>query len=140
MAKRLWNIGMKCANLQQEVEFNRKMGHEIVVEREAVKLAGRLQYQSLVRVGDKYLLLAENYVALEKLLPQEIPYGITHMSHSVDNIEAAIKNAVNAGATLLHGPDEINPGFGRRITACFRSPGGLIFCQFQMIDNRVPEV
>ena len=140
MKKRLWNIGMKCPNLQEEVEFNRKMGHEIVIEREAVSLGGQPQYQALVCVGDKYLVLAEKFVGLEKLLPQELPYGATHMSHSVDDIDAAVKTALDAGATLLHGPDEIKGAMGRRRTACFRSPGGMVFCLFQVIENRVPEV
>ena len=139
MKKRLWNLGMKCPNLQEEIEFNRKMGHEIVVERETVEIGGEPQYQALVRVGDKYLVLAEKW-GLEKSLPQELSYGATHMSHSVDDVDAAIKTALDAGATLLHGPDEIEGGFGRRRVACFRSPGGLVFCLFQVIENRVPEV
>ena len=130
---------MKCHNLQEEIEFNRKMGHEIVVERETVQIGGEPQYQALVRVGDKYLVLAEKW-GLEKSLPQGLSYGATHMSHSVDDVDAAIKTALGAGATLLHGPDEIEGGFGRRRVACFRSPGGLVFCLFQVIENRVPEV
>jgi Glyoxalase-like domain len=139
MKKRLWNLGMKCPNLQEEIEFNRKMGHEIVVERETVQIGGEPQDQALVRVGDKYLVLAEKW-GLEKSLHQELPYGATHMSYSVDDVDAAIKTALDAGATLLHGPDEIEGGFGRRRVACFRSPGGLVFCLFQVIENRVPEV
>jgi hypothetical protein len=130
---------MKCPNLQEEVEFNRKMGHEIVVEREAVQIGGKPQYQALVRVGDKYIVLAERW-GFEKSLPQELGYGATHMSHSVDDIDAAVKTALEAGARLLHGPDEIEGGFGRRRVACFQSPGGMIFCLFQVIENRVPEV
>jgi len=139
MNKRLWNVGMKCPNLQEEIEFNRKMGHEIVIEREVVQIGGKPQYQALIRVGDKYLVLAEKW-GLEKSLPQELSYGATHMSHSVDDIDAAVKTALDAGARLLHSPDEIEGGFGRRRVACFRSPGGMVFCLFQMIENRVPDV
>jgi hypothetical protein len=140
MQKRLWNVGMKCPDLEKEIEFNRKMGHEIVIERETVQLGGRPQHQALVRAGDKYLVLAEKFIGLEKLLPNELSYGVSHMSYSVDDIDAAVKTAIDAGATKLHGPDEIIGGFGRRRTACFRSPGGMIFCLFQVIENRVPEV
>ncbi len=58
------------------------------------------------------------------------------MSHMVDDIDAAMQTARNAGATLLHGPDRIDGEFGSRITAFFRSPGGLVFCLFQVIEHK----
>lgn len=140
MSKRLWNIGMKCPDLVAEVEFNRQMGHKIVVERETVRVGDRDQQQAMVKVGDKYLVLFEGELGLEKTLSEKLDYGATHMSHMVDDIDAAMQTARNAGATLLHGPDRLDGEFGSRITACFRSPGGLVFCLFQVIEHKVEVV
>ncbi len=139
MSKTLWNVGMKCPDLEAELEFNRRMGHEIVIEKEPVTIGGKEQFQALVRIGDKYMVLAEEW-GLEQFLPDEFAYGATHMSHSVDAIDSAVEQALGAGATLLHGPDEIEAQYGRRIVACFRSPGGMVFCLFQVLEHRVPEV
>ena len=106
MNKRLWNVGMKCPDLKAELEFNRKMGHEIVIEKESVQIGGKEQFQALVRIGDKYLVVAEEW-GLEQFLPEEFAYGATHMSHSVDDIDSAVRQALDAGATLLHGPDQL---------------------------------
>ena len=139
MPKRLWNIGMKCPDLEAEVAFHRAMGHEIVIEKETVVIEGKEQSQALIRVGDKYLVVAEHW-GLEKALAEPLAYGATHMSHSVDDLDAEIEAALGGGATLLHGPDEIEGGFGRRRVACFRSPGGMVFCLFRVIEDRVPAV
>ena len=53
MSKTLWNVGMKCPDLEAELEFNRRMGHEIVIEKEPVTIGGKEQFQALVRIGDK---------------------------------------------------------------------------------------
>ena len=90
-------------------------------------------------MGDKYLVLAEGW-AMESALPDSLPYGPTHFSHSVDDLDAEMAAAIAAGATLLHGPDIIQGGWGKRRVACFQSPGGFPFCVFEVIQNTVPEV
>ena len=98
MSKRLWNIGMKCPDLEAEVAFHRAMGHEIVIEKETVVIEGKEQSQALIRVGDKYLVVAEHW-GLEMALSEPLAYGATHMSHSVDDLDAEIEAALAGGAT-----------------------------------------
>ena len=139
MPKRLWNVGMKCPDLEAEVAFRRATEHEIVIEKETVVMEGKEQSPALIRVGDKHPVVAEHW-GLEKALPEPLAYGATHMSHSVDDLDAEIDAALAGGATLPHGPDEIEGGFGRRRVACFRSPGGMVFCLFRVIADRVAAV
>lgn len=139
MPKRLWNVGGKFPDLQAEVAFHRQMGHEVVIEREEGQIEGRPQYQALIKVGDKQLVLAEEW-GMESALSEPLPYGATHFSHSVDDLDAERAAALAAGASLLHGPDIIQGGWGKRRVACFQSRGGFPFCVFEVIENTVPEV
>lgn len=139
MATRVWNVGVKVENLEAEVEFHRKAGHEVLIAKDSVPQGDRPQYQALIKSGDKYIVIVESY-GWESVLPKPLDYGVSHVSYSVDSLEEETKKVVAAGAKLFMGPQDIAGTFGSRRVACFTTPGGMHFCMFQVKENRVPEV
>jgi catechol 2,3-dioxygenase-like lactoylglutathione lyase family enzyme len=138
MLKGLWTIGVKVPDLERELAFHRAMGNEIVLD-ETLHIDGVDYRVPLVRMGDKYLHLAERMV-YEAQLGIELPPGPTHLVYVSDNFESDVARATAAGATAIREPVEVSAGFGERRVAFLRSPSGWIFEIAQIYRHGVPDV
>jgi hypothetical protein len=134
----LWTIGVKVTDLEKELEFHRQLGNEIVLD-ETIEFGGRSFRLPLVRMGDKYLHLAERMV-YEHLLDQPLPVGIAHAVYMSNDFDKDVKTALAGGAVLLTEVATISAKFGDRRVAFMRAPGGWIVEFIQIIRNLVPEV
>lgn len=138
MLTRLWTIGVKVPDLEKELEFHRRMGNSLVLD-ETLEVNGERFRVPLIRMGDKYMHLAERMV-YERLLDQSLPYGITHLVYRSSSFEEDVRIALEAGSKLVGEIATISAGFGDRRVAFFRAPGGWIFEVIQVLKDRVPEV
>ena len=138
MLKRLWTIGMKVANLEQELEFHRRLGNEIVLD-ESIESEGRKFRLPLVKMGDRFLHLMEETV-YEKGLLEPLPVGPAHLVYVSGNFEQDVARAIAAGGKQLIEPVQIKAGFGERKLTFIRAPGGWNFEIFKMIQDLVPDV
>src|SRR5258706_5793560 len=134
----LWCIGVKVRDLERELEFHRRMGHEIVLD-ESYVYEGETFRVPLVKMGDKYLSLTEKLI-YERTLGETRPVGSTHMVYISNSFEQDVARALNSGAESLGEVGRISAGFGERRVALMRAPGGWIFEIIEIIRNLVPEV
>jgi len=138
MLERLWTIGIKVRDLEVELAFHRALGNEVVLD-ETLKFDGVSYRIPLIRMGDKYLHVAEKMV-YERLLEEPLPYGIVHLVYRCGDFDEDIRKAFAAGAVCLDEISVISAGFGRRRVAFMRAPNGWIFEFIEVIENLVPEV
>ena len=138
MLTQLWTIGMKVANMEQELEFHRRLGNEIVLD-ETLEAEGRQFRLPLIKMGDRFLHLMEETV-YEKRLPEPLPVGPAHLVYVSDDFERDVARAISAGGGQLIEPVQIRAGFGERKLTFIRAPGGWNFEIFKMIENLVPDV
>src|SRR5258706_13877960 len=135
--KKLWAIGVKVRNIEQELTFHRQMGHSIVLD-ETANFDDNPFRLLLVKMGDKYLNLSE-VLAYERVLGETRPIGSTHMVYVTDQFDQDTTRALASGATMIGEVATISGGFGTRKIAFFKAPGGWFFEFFEMILNLVPE-
>jgi hypothetical protein len=138
MLTRLWTIGMKVAQLDQELEFHRRLGNEVVLDEFIETEEGRFRLP-LIKMGDRFLHLMEETV-YEKGLDQPLPIGPAHLVYVSDDFEKDVARAVAAGGKQLIEPVQIKAGFGERKLTFIRAPGGWNFEIFKMIQDFVPNV
>ena len=138
MLRGLWTIGIKVSDLERELEFHRAIGNEIVVD-ETLTIDGVDYRVPLVKMGDKYLHLAERMV-YEAQLGVTLPYGPSHLVYVSDDFENDVERFLRAGAEAIREPVDVSAGFGDRKVAFFRSPSGWIFEVAKIYRHRVPEV
>ncbi|MCC6492773.1 MAG: hypothetical protein IT424_07115 [Pirellulales bacterium] len=138
MLKGLWTIGVKVPNLEQELAFQLQLGSEVVLD-ETLAIDGASYRIPLVKMGDKYLHLAEQMV-YEQALGIELPYGPTHLVYVSDDFEQDVAQALRAGASAIREPAEVSAGFGERKVAFLRSPSGWIFEIAKIHRHGVPTV
>ncbi len=134
----LWTIGIKVPDLERELAFHRQIGNEIVLD-ETLEFDGEFFHLPLVKMGDKYLHLAEKMV-YERLLGEELPLGVTHLVYISNRFEKDVAQAIASGAVLLGDIASVSAGFGERKVAFMRSPSGWIFEFIEIKRNLVPEV
>lgn len=134
----LWTIGIKVPNLERELAFHRQLGNEIVLD-ETLEFDGEKYRIPLVRMGDKYLHLAEKMV-YERLLDAPLPYGIAHVVYKSDDFDQDVQKALAAGNVLLMDIAHVSAQFGERRVAFMRAPSGYMVEFIEIIRNLVPEV
>jgi len=134
----LWTIGIKVPDLERELAFQKGLGTEVVLD-ETLHVNGGSYRLPLIRMGDKYLHLAEKMV-YEALLEASLPYGITHLVYRSDSFDADLNAALDAGAVKLGDVAVVEAGFGKRRVAFLRAPSGYIFEIIEVLVNLVPEV
>ena len=134
----LWTIGIKVRDLEKELEFHRQLGNEVVLD-ETVEFAGQSFRLPLVKMGDKYVHLAERMV-YEQLLDQPLPIGIAHAVYISNDFDRDVDTALASGALLLTDIVTVSARFGERRVAFMRAPGGWIVEFIEIIRNLVPEV
>ncbi|HMP05093.1 MAG TPA: hypothetical protein PJ982_01985 [Lacipirellulaceae bacterium] len=134
----LWTIGVKVPDLEQELAFHRSMGNPVVLD-ETLEIDGASYRIPLVKMGDKYMHLAERMV-YERDLGVQLPYGPTHLVYISDDFEADVARARDAGARDIREPADVSAGFGERRVAFLRSPSGWIFEIARIHRHGVPDV
>jgi hypothetical protein len=134
----LWTIGIKVPDLERELLFHQALGNPIVLD-ETLELEGERYRLPLIRMGDKYLHLAERMV-YERLLDQGLPCGIAHLVYRSDSFDADLETAVRSEASLVGEVAMISAGFGERRVAFLRAPSGWIFEIIEILKNLVPDV
>src|SRR5689334_16507072 len=87
----LWTIGIKVPDLERELAFHRHIGNQLILD-ETLEMDGEAFRVPLLRMGDKYLHLAEKMV-YERLLGSRLPYGITHLVYKTSDFDADLKTA-----------------------------------------------
>lgn len=138
MLTRLWTIGMKVADLNEELAFHRRIGNEVVLDEYIETDEGRFRLP-LVKMGDRFLHLMEETV-YEKGLEMPLPIGPAHLVYVSDDFEKDVARAIAAGGKQLIEPVQIKAGFGERKLTFVRAPGGWNFEIFNMIQDAVPDV
>lgn len=134
----LWTAGIKVPDLERELSFHRQMGNTVVLD-DTIEFEGESYRIPLIRMGDKYVHIAERMV-YERLLPAVLPYGIVHLVYQTDAIEQDVDRALAAGADLFIPLTTVKAGFGTRRVAFFKAPGGYIFEMIEILENLVPAV
>jgi catechol 2,3-dioxygenase-like lactoylglutathione lyase family enzyme len=138
MLTRLWTIGIKVPDLERELAFHEQMGNPVVLD-ETLEVGGERFRIPLIRMGDKYIHLAEKMV-YESLLERELPFGIAHVVYRSSSFDEDVRKVVSAGGTALREVATISAGFGERRVAFFRGPSGWIFEIIEVLRDLVPEV
>ncbi len=134
----LWTIGIKVPDIEKELEFQKRIGNEIILD-EKLELNNKFFRVPLIKMGDKYLHLAEEMV-YEHLLDQPLPYGIAHLVYVSNSFDQDVEKFIAGGAVPIREPVRATAGFGERRVAFLRSPSGWIFEVIEIIKNLVPEV
>jgi catechol 2,3-dioxygenase-like lactoylglutathione lyase family enzyme len=135
---KIWTLGAKVSDLDAEIAFVERLGGELVLD-DRIPFGGRDFRVPLLRLGDKYLHLAEEMV-YEAALPEPLADGLCHVVFEVEDVEAARAAALAAGATEVTPRTRVTAGFGTREVAFLRSPGGLLFELIEIVENAVPEL
>ena len=138
MISGLWNVCIKVPDLTRELEFHRAIGNQIVLD-ETFTVGGEECRIPLVKMGDKYLHLAEKLV-YEEHLEKPLPYGLAHIVYLSSQFDADLACCLKAGATQICEPLEVSAGFGERKVAFLRSPNGWLFEIAKIYRHGVPEV
>ena len=134
----LWTIGIKVPDLERELTFHQQMGNETVLD-ETLEFDGEAFRLPLVKMGDKYLHLAEKMV-YERILGEDLPFGVTHLVYISNRFDEDVAKAVDSGAVLMGDIAEVSAGFGERRVAFMRAPSGWIFEFIEIKRNLVPEI
>lgn len=135
MITRLWNIGVKTADLNREVDFLVQMGATLVL-RDTVRAVGDPVEYAILELGGVRILLFPT-VLFEDRIGGGVRPGLTHAVYEVDDLDAEYRRITAFGAQVLVEPIEIEAAFGRRRLAFFRSPGGLVFELMQVLEARL---
>ncbi len=135
MIKNLWNIGLKTADLEADLDFLQKVGATIVL-RDVLPADGDSLEYGIVCLGGVRLLLFPS-VIFEDQIPGGVAPGLTHAVFEVDDLQAEYARIQNLGGEVLIEPRFVQAGFGSRRIAFFRSPGGMIFEVMQVLESKV---
>jgi catechol 2,3-dioxygenase-like lactoylglutathione lyase family enzyme len=134
---RIWTLGAKVRDLDREIAFVQGIGGELVID-DLIPFGGEEFRVPLLRLGDKYLHIAERMVYEDRLVAP-LGDGLCHVVFQVDDLEAVRARALAAGAHEVAPLSRVSAGFGTRDVAFFRSPGGILFELIRILDAAVPE-
>ena len=132
MDAKLWNIGMKVADVDREAAFFVELGGRLLSREKRDTPAGEVDY-ALVAFGGTRIFLTPKTV-FEDALPGALSVGLTHAVFEVEKIEPEVERVKALGSEMLLPPTEITAGFGTRKIAFFRSPGGLVFEIMEIVE------
>lgn len=137
MDGKLWNIGMKVADVDREVEFFAALGATTLIRERTSTAEGELDY-ALIAFGGTRILMTPKTIFEDKL-GAPLQHGLTHAVFEVADLAAEVERLRTLGTEVLIPPTEIEAAFGRRKLAFFRSPGGLVFEAMQVLSSNVPD-
>ena len=131
----LWNIGMKAADMDAEIDHWLRLGGELLLRETFTGPDGESEY-AFVRFGGTRIFLTPKPIFEDKL-DYELPCGLTHAVFEVDDLDAEYDRLTTMGLEVLIEPVEISAGFGSRRLAFFRSPNGLVFEYVQILEGKI---
>jgi catechol 2,3-dioxygenase-like lactoylglutathione lyase family enzyme len=132
---KLWNIGIRVADVEKEVSYFKALGAVLRVKEKLATMDGQFEYALLDFGGTRLFLTPKT--AFEHALPESLRDGLTHAVFEVEDVDATLKELVAQGTEVLVAPVEIDTGLGSRRLAFCRSPGGVVFEVMQIRVNRV---
>jgi catechol 2,3-dioxygenase-like lactoylglutathione lyase family enzyme len=135
MEGKLWNIGMKVADVQAEAQYFISIGGRLRVHEQLDTPQGTFEY-ALVDFGGTRLFLTPKTV-FEDRLGVQVPRGLTHAVFEVENVDKTLEELTAMGTEVLLDPIDISAGFGSRRLAFCRSPGGLVFEVMQIRESNI---
>ena len=135
MDAKLWNIGVKVADVSAEAAYFVALGGVIRARERLASPDGELEYVLLDFAGTRLLLTPKPLY--DDRLPAPLPQGLAHAVFEVADVDAEVARLTVLGTEVLLPPVEISAAFGSRRLAFLRSPGGLIFEVMQIRENRV---
>ena len=133
---RIWTLGAKVPDLDREIAFVQALGGELVLD-DLIPFEGEDFRVPLLRLGDKYLHIAERMV-YERRLERPLDDGLCHVVFEVGDLTAAREAALAGGAQEIAPVTRVTAGFGTRDVAFLRSPGGILFELIRILENAVP--
>ena len=135
MDGKLWNIGIRVANLEKEISYFKALGAVLRVQEKLATKNGQFEYALLDFAATRLFLTPKT--VFEHALPESLRDGLTHAVFEVKDVDAALQELVAQGTEVLIPPMEIDAGLGSRRLAFCRSPGGVVFEVMQIRVNRV---
>ncbi len=135
MEARLWNIGMRVADVAAEAAYFVGLGGRLLLHERLATPDGDFEY-ALLEFGGTRLFLTPRTV-FEHRLEAPLPDGLTHAVFEVADVDAELATLRAADTEILVGPVEIDAALGSRRIAFCRSPGGMVFEVMQIRHNRV---
>ena len=135
MDGKLWNIGIRVADIEKEVSYFKALGAVLRVQEKLSTKHGQFEY-ALLEFGGTRLFLTPKTV-FEHALQELLRDGLTHAVFEVEDVDATLEELVARGTEVLIAPMEIDAGLGSRRLAFCRSPGGVVFEIIQIRVNRV---
>jgi len=132
---KLWNLGIRVANLEKEITYFKALGAVLRVHEKLQAQEDQFEY-ALLDFGDTRFFLTPKTV-FEHTLPEPLRDGLTHMVFEVSDVDATLEELVAQGTEVLIAPMEIDAQLGSRRLAFCRSPGGVVFEVMQIRVNRV---
>jgi catechol 2,3-dioxygenase-like lactoylglutathione lyase family enzyme len=132
---KLWNIGIRVADLDKEVSYFQALGAVLRVQEKLATKNGQFEYALLDFGGTRLFMTPKT--AFEHALPEVPRDGLTHAVFEVKDVDATLQDLVAQGTEVLVAPIEIDAGLGSRRLAFCRSPGGVVFEVMQIRENRV---
>ena len=135
MDAKLWNIGMKVADVAAEIRYFVSIGADLRLHERLETPDGIFEY-ALLDFGGTRLFLTPKTV-FEDRLPTSLADGLTHAVFEVEDVDATLAEIKAAGTEVLLEPIEVKAGLGSRRLAFCRSPGGLVFEVLQIHESLV---
>jgi catechol 2,3-dioxygenase-like lactoylglutathione lyase family enzyme len=135
MDGKLWNIGIRVADVEKEASYFKALGAVLRVQEKLATKDGQFEY-ALLDFGGTRLFLTPKTV-FEHVLPESLRDGLTHAVFEVEDVDATLEELAAQGTEVLVAPMEIDAGLGSRRLAFCRSPGGVVFEVMQIRVNRV---
>jgi catechol 2,3-dioxygenase-like lactoylglutathione lyase family enzyme len=132
---KLWNIGVKVADVAAESAYFIALGGRLLAHERLIMPDGEAEY-ALVEFGGTRLFLTPKPV-FEDRLDSPPPVGLTHAVFEVENLDREVERLTVQGTRVLIPPTEISAAFGSRRIAFFQSPGGLVF-EVMQITREAP--
>ena len=135
MDARLWNIGVKVADVKAEADYFVALGAVLRIHETLTTPDGTFEYALLDFAGTRLFLTP--VTVFDDRLPSPPPHGLTHAVFEVANVDAELERLIALGTEVLIPPIEVSAALGSRRLAFCRSPGGLVFEIMQIHESRV---
>src|SRR5262245_3660301 len=102
MDAKLWNIGVKVANVQSEIDYFVALGGRLRVHEKLTADGSDFEY-ALLDFGGTRLFLTPRTV-FEDRLPSPPAVGLTHAVFEVADVERELERLAELGTEILVGP------------------------------------
>jgi hypothetical protein len=126
---RLWNLGLKVENVDDELAFLKACGATRIEKGTIATPDGDHLFGTAFLGNERLLMFTE--VVYADTLPAPMKTGLTHAVYQVEDVSEILARFRRNGVSPLWGPVDLSTPFGRRRVVFFRSPSGFVFETFQ---------